>query len=408
MDIYIEEAEGNLWAAAYDNGKLSGLEIDPLHEEVRWGAIFLARVKTIDAARDAAFVDLDGHHTGILYNKDVRFMDGDGGVHKGGALQIGKILDPGDVIIVQAKTAYIASNDDEYVMEHKIPEVSMDITLQGRFIVYCPLMQGNRLSSRISDKKLRKQITVMMEEMDGVEGCILRAAAAGTQSDILRREAHSLTAAWEQLIISLDDDETPRIIIDGPDAIQRVLSDNAAARIGHIEVTIMDHYRHCENWACIFAPDLVPKITPIELDDGAQDLALFYTRDIMEPIKSLFKPYVTLPSGGNLIIQHTAALTAIDINKGQDRNAHLATNLEAVAEAIRQIRLRNIGGTICIDCLKVKNKTEEKQILDLAKKIAALDACTVQVHGLSNAGLLELTRKRRTPPLGQRVNIQNL
>lgn len=407
MDIYIEEASGSLWAASYDKGQLTGLEIDPQNEEVRCGAIFLGRVKTIDAARDAAFIDLDGENTGLIYNKNIRFMDEDETLHKGGAVPIGKVLQPGDAVIVQAKTAYLSSSDDEYVIEHKIPEVSMDITLQGRFLIYCPLMQDNRLSQRIRDKTLRTQIKTMMSEMDGVSGCILRAAAAGTQSDILRREALTLQSAWEQIIMSIGNDENPRMIIDGPDAIQRILSDSAAALISSIEVTIMDHFHHCENWAAIFAPDLMPKITPIELANGAQDLALFYERDIVEKIKSLMQPYVMLPSGGNIIIQHTAALTAIDVNKAQDKNGHLSTNLEAVREAIRQIRLRNIGGTICVDCLKVKNKTEEAKILDLAAKCADLDPCTVQVHGLSGAGLLELTRKRRTPPLAQRIHIND-
>ena len=197
MDILIEEEEGRIWAAALKDGKLDGLEIEPALEEVRWGSIYWAKVKSIDAALDAVFLDLDGFNTGILYNSDTRQQDDDGRFVKGGAKAIGKTYKAGDMIAVQAKSAYIPKDFDDYASaETKTPQMSMDISLPGRYLIYCPLMEMNRVSTRIRDKKMRKQLIKMQDELEDINGCILRLAAADTQTDVLMREGKILSSAW--------------------------------------------------------------------------------------------------------------------------------------------------------------------------------------------------------------------
>jgi len=107
--------------------------------------------------------------------------------------------------------------------------------------------------------------------------------------------------------------------------------------------------------------------------------------------------------GGNIIIQKTSAFNAIDVNKGSDKRSHLAVNIEAAREISKQIRLRNIGGIIVIDFLKM-NKPDEKKILKELNDLVADDPCTVQIHGFTKLGLMEITRKRRTPPLQERYD----
>ena len=175
MDILIEELEGSLWAAAVHKGRLEGLEVDPAGEEVRWGSIYLAKVKTIDAALDAVFLDLDGDNTGILYNADVRIRNKDGTITKGGEKAIGKIFKSGQMIAVQAKTAYIPKSDSE-TFESKIPQMSMDITLSGRYLIFGGLMAENRVSQRIKDKKLRALIQKTLDSIKDNMGFIVRAA----------------------------------------------------------------------------------------------------------------------------------------------------------------------------------------------------------------------------------------
>ncbi len=403
MDILIEEMEGSLWAAALDQGRLGALEVDPPYEEVRWGSLYWAKVKTIDKAQDAVFLDLDGENTGILYNGDTRSRDKSGKIVKGGAQSIAKSFKPGDFVAVQAKTAYLPRSDEEYTgSENKIPQMSMDITIPGRYLIYCAHMDCNRISQRIRDKTTRKNMRAMLDALQGLEGFILRNAAANTQTDMLIREAKILKEMWDQVQDYFTGEEAGLIML-GPDAVQRLLSDQADKTVDSIEVVTMDHYTHAEEWCDLFAPDLVTKIEPVELEDADQDLALFHYRDIIGQIEDLFQSYALLSGGGNVIIQQTAALTAIDVKKGGDKKGHLNTNLEAAAEIARQLRLRNAGGIVMIDFLPFKSKSEEGKVIAALEDAFAEDPCTVQIHGPTSLGLIEITRKRRTPPLEDRL-----
>ncbi|HPQ51359.1 MAG TPA: ribonuclease E/G, partial [Alphaproteobacteria bacterium] len=233
-------------------------------------------------------------------------------------------------------------------------------------------------------------------------GCILRAAALNTQSDVLIRESKILKAIWEGLT-EYAKGEDSILIMEGPDALQRSLSDNSLRPIRRIEVVTMDHFATAEDWCELFAPDLVTKIKPIEVKNATKDLALLDHYDLIKPIEDLFQPYALLISGGNILIQGTAALTAIDVNRGADKNANLTINLEAATEAIRQIRIRNLGGIIMIDFLRMKSDKEQKQLLSHIEKLVDDDPCTVQIHGFTAMGLLEVSRQRRTPTLLERV-----
>lgn len=405
LDILIEELQGSIWTVALRDGKLEGLEVDPGNEQVRWGSVFWARISRIDSALDAAFLDLDGTNTGILYNKDTRKRDKKTGkLVKGGAQAIGKTWRTGQMIAVQAKSAYLYDPEDKDApAEKKYPRMSMDVTLSGRHLIYAVTETKNRVSSRITNPKLRDQLMAMMAKLEGMKGFILRSSAAGTQTDMLLRESKILKEAWEQMQKHLHG-EKPALIMLGPDSIQRTLSDKATDIIDSIEVVTMEHFNHVEEWSSIFAPDLVPKIQPVELENAEDDLALFHERDVMGQIEDLFQNYALLEHGGNIIIQETAALTAIDVNKGGDRRGALSTNLEAAQEIARQVRLRNIGGIIVIDFINLKTKTEQKKMMAALQEAINDDPCTVQIHGPSALGLVEMTRNRRTPPLQDRFS----
>lgn len=402
MDILIEELENSIWTIALDNGRLEGIEIDSPFEEVRWGSIYWAKVTRIDNSLDAAFVDLDGDNSGILYNRDIRYKNKDGDICKGGDKAIGKSLKSGDMIAVQAKTAYTPVTDGDILAssENKTTQMSMDITLPGRFLIYCAFGKKNSISSRIRDKDLRKQLETMLNSIEDMNGFILRNAATDLQTEILEREALVLKEMWLQISSFFEGKEAGLIAL-GPDSIQRTLSDQAINPIERIEVVTMEHFTQAEEWCSIFAPDLMMKITPIELNDATQDLALLEHRDVLGQIESLLHDYTFLQKGGNIIMQETAALTAVDVNKGSETRSHLALNIDAAREVGRQMRLRNTGGIIVVDFLRM-NKTDEKKLLKELDNVINLDPCTVQIHGFTKLGLMEITRKRRTPSLNDR------
>ncbi len=405
MEILIDEMEGSVWVATTKMKRLHGLEIDPVDEEVRWGSIYWAKVTKIDKAMDAAFVDLDGENVGLLHNKDLRLFDKNGILIKNSDVAIGKRIQPGDCLVVQAKSGYLPRIDTmDVTIEDKSPRVSMNITLPGRHLIFSPMMDENRISKRIYEKKRRKQLTKMLNNVENINGCILRASAADTQTDILIREGKILKEIWDQLQEFLTG-TTPALIMEGPDAVQRTLSDQATQQIDSIEIVTMERYQEVEEWCEIYAPDLVTKVKPIELPNQELDLGLFDFRDILDQIEDLFQVYVLMKGGGNIIIQETAALYAIDINRGGDTRSNHVINLEALEEIGRQIRLRNLGGIIIVDLLKFKTKKEKDQIMDALQEIVQEDPCTVQIHGVTNLGLVEITRKRRTPALQDRLNL---
>jgi Rne/Rng family ribonuclease len=402
LQILIEEYQEKIWAVALNKGKIAGIEIDPINEPVRYGSIFNTKVTRIDAALDAAFLDLDGYNTGILFNKDVRKKDKDGKVIKDNQQAIGKILSPGDMVAVQAKSAYIANQDSLWLEESKTPRMSMDITLPGRYLIYSAMIHDNIISKRVRDKKLRKRIQKMMTSLEDMNGFILRSAAAGLQTDILRREARILRSIWDTFEHEFADSQ-PKLIMQGPNSIQRILGDMAQESIDSIEIVTMDHYEQIEKWCAVFAPDLMTRIAPIELkdSDATRDLALFEYRDIMGQIEALLHDYAFLSSGGNITVEETTALCAIDVNKGSDTRSKLSINTEAAREIARQVRLRNIGGIIMIDFLRM-DKKGQNALLEILKQEVENDPCTVQIHGFTKLGLLEATRKRRTPSLRAR------
>ncbi len=405
MHILIDELNESLWVAAVENNKIKDLEIDPFEEEVRSGSVYWARVIRIDKAMDAAFLQLDEDNTGLLHNADFYSLTKEGEHEKDGNVALGKKLKPGDMLAVQSKSGYLPRIDStDLTMEDKSVRVSMNITLPGRYLIYAPTMKENRISKRIRDKKERKQLTKMLNDVPMIKGCILRQAAANTQTDVLIRESEILKHIWEELQDYLHGD-MPFQVMDGPDAIRRMLSDQANYQIDRIDISTMEQFKEVEEWCEIYAPDLVTKIHPADLPNHQADLALFDFHDLLDQIDMLFEPYVLLKAGGNIIIQDTAALTAIDINRGGDTRGNLAINLDALSEIGRQIRLRNLGGIIVIDFLKMNKKIEKETLLAAFEGIIAEDPCTVQLHGLTNLGLVELTRQRRTPPLQQRLDL---
>lgn len=403
MDILIEELNGSLWVAALDKNRLESVEVDPATEEVRWNSIYWAKVARIDASLDAAFVNLDGENIGILYNADVRTKTKDGW-KKGGDIAIGKVLKPGQMIAVQAKSGFLPKKADQHSRaEDKNPRVSMNIVLPGRYLIHAPMEDESRVSQRIHDKKLRAQLLAMIESMDGCDACILRAAAAGTQTDMLVRESQILHQMWQDLQAYFTGDESSLLML-GPDAIQRTLSDNAARDISRIELTTMDHFRQAEEWCDIFAPDLTPRLQPVDIPDADKGFALFEFRDIVGRIESLLQPYEVLDRGATIIIQETAACVAVDVNSAADTRGKLAVNLDAAEAVARNLRVRNLGGAVVIDFLKMHDKEDERTLTKALENALNMDPCTVQLHGFTRLGFMELTRQRRTPPLRERFD----
>jgi len=399
LDILVEDLGGSQWVAAIRHNTLVALEIDPQNEMIRWGSIYWARVLKIDTRLNAAIVDLGYELEALLPASEVV------GLAKG--QRIGQRLKPGQFLFVQVKTARQPVDDTSLEgggsEAAKLSKVSTDITIQGRFLIHTPFSPGNRISRRIRSPETRAHLTAMLKSIKGVENCILRASAADTQTDLLIREAKILHAIWESLQQFTTDTEAALLML-GQDAAQRVLSDLSTRHIGSIQIADEALYEETETWCDLYAPEWLPKLQERKVTGTRNGMGLMEARDVLGEIQSLVRPYVILPSGGSLIIEETAIGTTIDINQGAAKQT-LSLNLEAADEIARQIRLRNLGGTILIDCAGSKTKADMKRILARFETAIQDDPCTVECLGDTKGGLIELQRARRTPSLMDRITL---
>ncbi len=398
MDILIEDLGGSLWSVAIDKkNKIQNLEIDPYAEVIRWGSLYMGKIGRIDKGQDAAYIDLGYGFEGILYLKDVRID----GAHAPKGKTIGQVLTPGQMIMVQVKTPHNPSGEDEEVPSKKVSLLSMDIALQGRYLIFTPFASENRISKRIIDKDLRRDLKSMLKSVKDIHGCILRSSAANCQTDVLVNEGKILKTIWDNLL-EYDGENEPTLLMMGPNAVQRTLGDLATNRIGKIYVSTMDIFQETEEWCDLFAPDLMTKIEPKAAENTRSGMGLFEIYDLIGQFENLLKPYVILPSGGALIIEETAAMTVIDVNSGADKS-QLNANIEAAREIARQLRIRNLGGIIMADFINMKSKKDKEAILEELEKSFVNDPCTAQCHGITELGVFEISRQRRTPTLQEKL-----
>lgn len=399
LDILVEDLQGSLWVAAVEKNRVVALEIDPYLELVRWGSIYWAKITRIDSSINAAFVDMGHDIVGMLPASEVP------GLKKGAP--IGKKLRAGQYVMVQVKSARQPQENEQGVDvrpdDVKASKVSMDIALQGRFLIYTPLSPGNRVSRRIRDPKMRKQLTTMLKDIRVVNGCILRSSAAFTQTDMLVREAKIQRAIWDSLQ-EFKTGEEPALLMLGPDALQRVLADFATSHVGEIQVADDERLEEAHNWCDLYAPELMSKIEDRKVTGTRNGMGLMEARDLLGQIEDLVRPYVFLDSGGTILIQETALGTMVDVNTAGGASA-ATVNHDAADEIARQIRLRNIGGAILIDFAGLKDNAAQKRISSQLLKAFDRDPCTVELHGVTKLGLFEVSRHRRTPSLMDRIEL---
>lgn len=398
LDIVVEDLQGSLWVAAINKNKIAALEIDPYLELIRWGSVYWARVLRIDTTLNAAFVDLGHDLVGMLPASEIPGLAKDA--------KIGKKLKTGQFVMVQVKTARQPEDDEDgndlRPDAVKASKVSMDIALQGRYLIYTPKSPGNRISRRVREPDVRKQLVAMSKAIKAINGCILRASAAYTQTEILEREGKIQRAIWESLQ-AFTKDEEPSLLMLGPDALQRVLGDFATSRLGEIQIADDERGEEAYNWCDLYAPELMQKIESRKITGTRTGMGLMEAHDLLGQIEDFIRPVVTLPSGASFLIEDTALGTMIDVNSGTATLT--AANHEAAAEIARQIRLRNIGGIILIDFAGKQDKAEQNRLTKQLQKALDLDPCTVELHGVTRTGLFEMTRHRRTPTLMDRIEL---
>jgi ribonuclease G len=382
QELFINVMSAEVRAALMEDSVLIDLIVERSERASVVGNIYLGRVERVMKGMEAAFVDIGTGKSGFLGLDDNRRGNG----------EISAPVHEGEAVLVQVTKDAI---------DGKGVQLSRRVTLPGRSLVYAPAQDRVMVSRQIEDEAERGRLTGLMENIaeDG-EGFILRTASVGATAEELARDCEQLRETWQSIEDARMTIKAPSCLHTDLDPVFRVLRDHALDGIDTIHLD--------DGAASEAARRLCERAMPgmadrVKLHTGPQQM--FEQHGIEEEIERACVRRVDLPSGGGLVVETVEALTSIDVNSGRFDAASdleqmaLRTNCEAAAEAARQIRLRNISGLIVIDFIHMENDDNWAEIIDILDDVTGRDRNPTRVLGVTEAGLVEITRRRRREPL---------
>lgn len=385
---------------ALANGQYLDELIIETSKEKTHSNIYLAVVTRIEPSLEAAFVDYGEGRHGFLPLKEVARSCFRKEYHDSGRRPtINDVLEVGQEIIVQV---------EKEERGNKGAALTTFITLPGCYLVLMPNNpRAGGVSRRIEGDE-RDEIHNLLSSLQVPEGMglIVRTAGSGRSHEELQWDLEILLRLWDVILKSATERSAPFLIYQEGNAVIRALRDYLRKDIDEILIDHNDVYEGVVNHLKKIRPDFVNRVRLYK------DATPLFTRfQIESQIESAFQRDVRLPSGGSVIIDHTEALVSIDINsakstKGGDiEETALMTNLEAANEIARQLRLRDIGGLIVIDFIDMTPIRNQREVEDRLRKALAVDRARVQVGRISRFGLLEMSRQRLRPSLGESSRI---
>lgn len=381
MTKSIVVAERDNIAAILEDGKVTDFFI---HKgDVLLGDVYLASVDNILPSIDAAFVNVGSDKMGFLHVADV--------MGKGALVDK---LSPKQKLIVQVVKEPTG---------HKGPRVTTALSLPGRFLVLMPQETGTNVSRKISAVKERARLKSILNliKPTGV-GIIVRTEAEGQSESDIKEDLEILLEKWAQIVAAAETNKAPNLLYRDQDLLYRVIREACTEDISEIVVdtTFAMHRTQqiLQNWNMK---------RDIEVSVYKGNEPLLNSMGIAKEIRQALQTKVNLPSGGYLYIQTTEALSVIDVNSGkftssatQDETI-LKTNIEAIKEIARQLRLRNIGGMIIIDFIDMLSRVDKLAVMEELELALEPDKAKPQVGQLSDLGLVELTRHRQGQSLSE-------
>ena len=381
IDKKIVIAERDNIAALLENKKVTDFFIQ--RGDVLLGDVYLASVDNILPSIDAAFVNVGTDKMGFLHAEDVM-----------GKGSLKEKLSPKQKLVVQVVKEPTG---------HKGPRVTTEISLPGRFLVLMPYEPGVSVSKKIENSKERARLKAIVNLIKPVGvGVIIRTEADGQSEADIQEDLEILLEKWNNIITSSETLDAPSLIYRDQDLLYKVIREACTEDVSEIIVDTPFALNRVQN---ILQNWHINKGVKVTLYKGNEPLLI--AMDIHKEIKAALNVKVNMPSGGYLFIQQTEALTVIDVNSGkfvssatQDETI-LKTNIEAVHEIARQLRLRNIGGMVIVDFIDMTSRADKLAMLEELEIALEADKAKPQVGQLSDLGLVELTRHRQGQSLAE-------
>ena len=316
-----------------------------------------------------------------------------GGKYRGSQPTITELLTEGQEIIVQIAKEPIAK---------KGARITSHIALPGRFIVYMPTIEHLGVSRKIESASERNRLRTLIQNIKNDEdvpsgGFIVRTAGVGADDEDLRDDARYLVRTWLDIRKTAEKAKSPAVVHQDLDLIQRLLRDQLSHDFSAIRVDSEDEYMRIVEFINRIQPKMVKRVKL-----HTKDEPILETYKVQDEIEKALKPRVWLKSGGYLVINQTEALVAIDVNTGKfvgKGNARLEetitkTNMEAVVEIARQIRLRDLGGIIVLDLIDMDDRRNRQKVQNALQEALLTDKSPNKVLSFNDFGLIIMTRKR--------------
>ena len=389
-----------LRVAIVDGQKLDNLDIEHKSREQKKSNIYKAKITRIEPSLEAAFVDYGADRHGFLPFKEVaKEYIAESARKDGGRPNVKAGIKEGQEILVQI---------EKEERGNKGAALTTFASLAGRFLV---LMPNNPRAGGVSRRIEGEERTDLKSAMNDLEipdgmGIIVRTAGVGRSTEELQWDLDYQVKIWEAIQSAGENAKPSSLIYQESNVIVRALRDYFRGDIGEILVDEPEVFNQAQTFMSQYMPQNIRKLKMY-----SDDVPLFNRYQIEGQIESAFQREVRLPSGGAIVIDHTEALISIDINsaratKGSDiEETATNTNLEACDEIGRQLRLRDLGGLVVIDFIDMMVSKNQRQVENRLRDVAKIDRARVQIGRISRFGLMEMSRQRLRPSLGESAEI---
>ncbi len=383
--LLIERGVHQTRVAVLEDDRLAEIHIERRRGRGVVGNCYRGRVNRVLPGMHAAFIDVGLPRDAFLWAGDA---PGAGDSEEGDPPAIDELLSPGDEILVQVT---------KDALPRKGARVTSKVSLPGRYLVLLPGVDHIGVSRRIEDEEEEARLRQLAQPLlsPGV-GWIVRTQAEGCSAETLSQDHVGLLEMWKEVQARYEEASAPALLHRDASVDLRLVRDLFNSTFERLIVDDEEAYGEIVALLTRFEPSLVERV---ELEPSAPGV-LFSRHGVEKQIEAALKRQVWLPSGGYLIIQQTEALVSIDVNTGRFvgkrdlEETVLQTNLEAVREIVRQIRLRDLGGILVIDLIDMTPEENRRRVMEELDKHLAKDRSRSNVLGLSDFGLLQITRKR--------------
>jgi len=354
------------------------------------GNIYLARVQNVLPGMEAAFVDIGTPKNAVLYRGDVHYDPED--IERAGTKgrpRIEDVLKAGQTIICQVTKNPIGA---------KGARLTQEVSLPGRFVVLIPNSSTYGISKRLPDDERRRLRQILDRVKPDEHGVIVRTAAEGVTAEEIEDDVRRLVEQWNQIDALAKRSKAPKLLYREPDMAVRVIREEFNQDYRSVLIDDWDLYTAVRDYVASISPELADRVEYYDVEK--ERLPLYERHHVHEQLHRALDRKVWLPSGGSLIIEHTEALTVIDVNTGKNvgtsslEETVFKNNLEAAEEIARQLRLRDVGGIIVVDFIDMEKASNREEVIRVFREALSRDKTRTQVFEISELGLCEMTRKR--------------